>query len=42
MLEVGRRLADLLPDGRDRVLEGQGHEAAPEALVPVVAEFLRG
>jgi hypothetical protein len=42
MLEVGRRLADLLPDGWHRVLEGQGHEAGPEALVPVVAEFLRG
>jgi Alpha/beta hydrolase family len=41
MLEVGRRLAGLLPDGSHRVLEGQGHAAAPEVLAPVVAEFLR-
>ena len=41
MMEVSRRLANLLPQGRHRVLEGHGHVAAPEVLVPVVAEFLR-
>lgn len=40
MLDVGRRLADLLPDACLRVLEGQGHVVAPEILTPVVADFL--
>ena len=40
MMEVSRRLADLLPEGSHRVLEGQGHVVAPEVLAPVVAEFL--
>jgi len=40
MLEVGRRLADLLPDARYRVLDGQDHVVPPEILAPVVAEFL--
>jgi hypothetical protein len=40
MLEVGRRLADLLPDGRCRVIEGQGHVVAPAVLAPIVADFL--
>ena len=40
MMEVSRRLANLLPEARHRVLEGQGHVVAPEVLVPVVAEFL--
>jgi pimeloyl-ACP methyl ester carboxylesterase len=42
MADVGHRLAELLPDGRFRALEGQGHEAAPEVVAPVVAEFLSG
>jgi Alpha/beta hydrolase family len=42
MLEVSRRLADLLPEGSHRVLEGQSHVVAPEVLAPVVTEFLRG
>jgi pimeloyl-ACP methyl ester carboxylesterase len=40
MLNVGRRLAAVLPQGRLRVLEGQGHVVAPEILVPVLADFL--
>jgi pimeloyl-ACP methyl ester carboxylesterase len=40
MTEVGRRLADAMPDGRHRVLEGQEHAVPPEVLVPVLAEFL--
>ena len=42
MMEVGRRLADLLPDARHRVLDGQGHVVPPEILAPTVAEFLAG
>ena len=39
MINVGRRLADAMPDGRHRVLEGQEHAVPPEVLVPVLAEF---
>lgn len=39
MTDVGRRLADAMPDGRHRVLEGQEHSVPPEVLVPVLAEF---
>jgi len=39
MTEVGRRLADAMPNGRHRVLEGQEHAVPPEVLVPVLAEF---
>ena len=37
-----RALADLLPQAQRRTLEGQDHEVAPEALAPVVVEFLAG
>ncbi|MGY1605080.1 alpha/beta fold hydrolase [Geodermatophilus sp. SYSU D00815] len=40
MLEVGRRVAELLPDGRFQVLEGQEHVVPPEVLAPVVTDFL--
>lgn len=40
MMDVGRRLANLLPDGHLCVLEGHGHVAPPEILAPVVADFL--
>ena len=39
MIEVGRRLAESMPNGRHRVLEGQEHSVPPEVLVPVLAEF---
>ena len=39
MIDVGRRLADAMPEGRHRVLEGQEHFVPPEVLVPVLAEF---
>lgn len=42
MAEVAARLADLLPDGRLRQLEGHGHVVPPEVLAPVVAQFLDG
>jgi len=42
MIDVGRRLADALPNGRYRVLEGQEHVVPPEVVVPVLAEFFAG
>ena len=42
MIDVGRQVAHALPNGRHGVLEGQGHNAAPEVLAPVLAEFLAG
>src|SRR4028119_180224 len=39
MTDVGRRLAHVMPSGRHRVLEGQGHVVPPEVLMPVLAEF---
>ncbi len=39
MIDVGRRLADAMPNGRHRVLENQEHVVPPEVLVPVLAEF---
>jgi hypothetical protein len=40
MLDVGRRLADVLREGSHRTIEGQGHVVAPEVLAPIVAGFL--
>ena len=42
MIDVARQVADALPKGRYRVLEGQEHVVPPEILVPVLAEFLAG
>ncbi|SET10742.1 alpha/beta fold hydrolase [Geodermatophilus poikilotrophus] len=42
MVQVGRRLAHLLPEGRLHVIEGHGHVVPPDVLAPVVAEHLRG
>ena len=39
MTDVGRRLADAMPNGRHRVLENQEHSVPPEVLAPVLAEF---
>ena len=39
MIDVGRQIADTMPNGRHRVLEGQEHVVAPEVLAPVLAEF---
>ena len=40
MTDVGRRLAEVLPQGRHRVMEGQEHVVPPEVLVPVLTGFL--
>jgi pimeloyl-ACP methyl ester carboxylesterase len=39
MIDVGRRLAEAMPNGRHRVLEGQEHAVPPEVLVPVLEGF---
>jgi pimeloyl-ACP methyl ester carboxylesterase len=36
MIDIGRQVADALPNGRCRILEGQEHVVAPEVLVPVL------
>lgn len=35
-------LADALPNGAHRRLEGQGHDVSPDALAPVLIEFFAG
>ncbi|RBQ18336.1 alpha/beta hydrolase [Spongiactinospora rosea] len=40
MIDSGRRIARHLPAGSHRVLPGQHHMVPPEALVPVLTEFL--
>jgi pimeloyl-ACP methyl ester carboxylesterase len=40
LIDIGRQVADAMPNGRHRVLEGQEHVVPPEILVPVLAEFL--
>jgi alpha-beta hydrolase superfamily lysophospholipase len=41
MLATDRTLAESLPAGRLRVLEGAEHVVPPEVLVPVLADFFR-
>ena len=42
MIDVGRRLAEGLPNGRHCVLEGEEHVVPPEKLAPVLKEFFNG
>jgi pimeloyl-ACP methyl ester carboxylesterase len=42
MIDVGRRMAEALPTGRHRILEGEEHSVPPEVLAPVLFEFLTG
>lgn len=39
--EAADAVAAALPNASRRILPGQGHQPAPEALVPVLAEFLK-
>ncbi|MEJ7632176.1 MAG: alpha/beta hydrolase [Rubrobacteraceae bacterium] len=39
MIDIGRQVADALPNGRHSVIEGQEHVVAPEVLAPVLVEF---
>ena len=41
MRETAQALADVLPDGRTRMLEGQGHDVDNRVLGPVLEEFFR-
>jgi pimeloyl-ACP methyl ester carboxylesterase len=38
--EKAPALADVMPEARARVLEGQGHDLVPQVLAPVLEEFL--
>ena len=42
MIDVGKQVADALPNGRLRILESQEHVVPPKVLVPVLAEFFNG
>jgi hypothetical protein len=39
MRETARALADILPDGQHRILQGQEHNVDPAVLAPVLEEF---
>lgn len=39
--EAADAVAAALPNASRRILPGQGHRPAPEAIVPVLVEFLR-
>ena len=39
MIDLGRQVADEMPNGQHRVLEGQEHVVPPELLAPVLVEF---
>jgi pimeloyl-ACP methyl ester carboxylesterase len=39
MRGTAEALAEAIPDGQTRILEGQDHNVAPEALAPVMKEF---
>jgi hypothetical protein len=39
MRGIASALAGLIPGARSRVLEGQGHDADPDALAPALEEF---
>jgi pimeloyl-ACP methyl ester carboxylesterase len=39
MRETAQALADALPDGETRTLEGQGHDVDPAVLAPALKEF---
>jgi pimeloyl-ACP methyl ester carboxylesterase len=39
MRESAQALADAIPDGEVRFLEGQGHDVDPTVLAPALKEF---
>ncbi len=42
MIEVGRQIAEAMPDGHHRVLVGEEHVVDSEILAPVLSEFFVG
>lgn len=42
MLDVSRHIADGVPQGELRVLEGEEHAVPPDVLAPVLEDFLIG
>ena len=42
MAETGQALADALPRGEHRVLEGQQHNVAPGVLAAALKQFFQG
>jgi pimeloyl-ACP methyl ester carboxylesterase len=40
MINTGKQIADALPNGRLRILDGQEHVVPPEILAPVLTEFI--
>ncbi|GII02090.1 alpha/beta fold hydrolase [Planobispora takensis] len=42
MQSAGKAVAETVPNGEFKVLEGHGHDIAPEALAPPLAEYFRG
>ena len=42
MRETALALAEGIPDGRARILEGQTHDLVPHVLAPVLEEFFAG
>ena len=42
MRATADRIAGAIPKARRRTIEGQGHNASPEALAPVLVEFFSG
>ena len=41
MHETARALANTIPDGQHRTLEGQEHNVDPAVLAPVLVEFFK-
>jgi pimeloyl-ACP methyl ester carboxylesterase len=39
MRETAQALADALPDGKVRLLDGQGHNVDPKVLAPALKDF---
>jgi pimeloyl-ACP methyl ester carboxylesterase len=37
--ETAEALAEAIPDGQVRLLDGQGHDVDPKVLAPVMIEF---
>lgn len=39
MRDTAKTLADAIPDGETRFLDGQGHDVDPKVLAPVLKDF---